>query len=275
MFLQNASQELLAQLDKRILVAVWMYNHRWVLEQAEPMLKRLDAAGIAYIVCPAARSFEGRPWQSNPSAAGRMRNIDAWIRLSRLHPAKGFLNTNWAASFSFGRPYGLFETSRYTSVYSACRSWNTEASTTDYLERYLCVYHGIAYDPQSYDDCRRFDYYDVIGTLLDQVKRNPETAELIALGEAYDIAAPVLCSAFRGSLHAGSEVEIACLRERAARDFVQMDSVLRQMQQSVAPLLPPDMARLYMASREYPYTLLRDDLARILARQPDQSETGT
>jgi len=265
--LQNASQELLDQLDKRILVAVWMYNHRWVVEQAAPMLKRLDAAGISYIVCPAARSFESRPWQSYPSASGRMRNIDAWIRLCRLHPAKGFLNTNWAASFSFGRPYGLFETSRYTSLYSACRSWNMDAPTTDYLERYLSVYHGVSYDPEGLDEYRRFDYGETIGGLMDRVKRNRESAELFALGDAYDIAAPVLCSAFRGSLHAGSEVEMACLRERAARDFVQMDKVLARTQQVVEKLLPPDMCRLYMASREYPYALLRDDLARILSSQ--------
>lgn len=270
--LQSASQELLSQLDKRILVAVWMYNHRWVVEQAAPMLDRLDTAGISYIVCPAARSFESRPWQSYPSASGRMRNIDAWIRLCRLHPAKGFLNTNWAASFSFGRPYGLFETSRYTSLYSACRSWNMDASMTDYLERYLAVYHGVSYNTEGLDEYRRFDYSETVGSLLDQVKRNKESAELFALGDAYDIAAPVLCSAFRGTLNAGSEVELACLRERAARDFVQMDSVLARMQQVVTPLLPPDMCRLYMASREYPYAILRDDLSRILSIQSDSEK---
>lgn len=265
--LENAPQELLDQLDKRILVAVWMYNHRWVVEKAEPMLARLDAAGVSYIVCPAARSYESRPWQSYPSAAGRLRNIDAWIRVCRSHPAKGFLNTNWAASFSYGRPYGLFETSRYSSLYSACRSWNTEASTEDYLERYLSVYHGVNYDPTGLDECRRFDYCETVSALLPRVRRNRETAELFALGEDYDVAAPVLCSAFRGTLNAGSEVELACLRERAARDFVQMDRVLARTQEVVRDLLPPDMCRLYMASREYPYALLRDDLSRILREQ--------
>lgn len=265
--LEPASQELLNQLDKRILVAVWKYNHKWVTELSEPMLSRLDAADISYIVCPAARSFESRPWQSYPSAMGRLRNIDAWIRLCRSHPVRGFLNTNWAASFSFGRPYGLFETSRYSSLYSACRSWNMDAPTTDYLERYLAVYHGIAYDPAGLDECRRFDYPETISGLLPQVRRNHISAELFALGEAYDIAAPVLCSAFRGTLHTGSEVEFACLRERAARDFKEMDRVLARTQEVVKDLLPPDMGHLYMASREYPYTVLRDDLARILGQE--------
>lgn len=34
------------------------------------------------------------------------------------------IHTNWASTFSFGYPYGLFESSRYPMFYASDISWN-------------------------------------------------------------------------------------------------------------------------------------------------------
>lgn len=262
--LQKAPQGLLDRLDKHAVVGVWMYSDREVRREAPALLEKLRRSGLSYLACSASRSYDDLPWQNFPCAQTRLRNVDAWCDLAQPQGLTGLINTNWAASFSLGRPYGLFETSRYTAFYGADRSWNLSADTGDYLERFLSVYHGID-DARLYGgDCDKFDYYSVIPSLLDRVTRNRETAELIELCVRYEEAAPVVCNLFRGELFPHSGVELDCLRERAEKDFPVFDQVAGELKALSDRLLSPEMSRIFLASRTYPYRLYRRELERML-----------
>lgn len=262
--LGKAPQELLDRLDRRAVVGVWLYSDRTVRREAPALLEKLRRAGLSFLACSAARSYDDMPWQNHPCAQARLRNVDAWCELARPQGLTGLLNTNWASSFSLGRPYGLFETSRYTAFYGADRSWNLSAETGGYLERFLSVYHGVD-DAALYGGaCNNFDYYDVIPALLDRVTRNKLTARLIALCARYENAAPVVCNAFRGELFPGDGVESDCLRERSEKDFPELDRVAAELEELTGQLLSPKMQEIFLASRAYPYRFYRRELEKML-----------
>lgn len=262
--LENAPQEVLDQLDKRAVVAVWEYSDRVVRHTVPPLLERLRYAGVSYFVCSATRSYDSLPWQNYPCAQTRLRNIDAWCELAQSQQITGIINTNWASSFSLGRPYGLFETSRYTAFYAADRNWNLSALTDTYLERFLSLYHGI-FDIELYGGTyNNFDYYCVLPHMLHQVTRNKLTAQLITLCVQYEGANPVICNTFRGALFPADEVELDCLRERAVKNYAYLDKISKELEQLVNQLLPQEMSTLFIASRTYQNQLYRKELEKML-----------
>lgn len=266
--LQKAPQSLLDRLDKRAVVGVWMYSDREVRREAPALLEKLRRSGLSYLACSASRSYDDLPWQNYPCAQTRLRNVDAWCELARSQGLTSLVNTNWAASFSLGRPYGLFETSRYPAFYGADRSWNLSAETGSYLERFLSVYHGID-DATLYGGVsNNFDYYSVIPSILDQVMRNKPTAQLIELCARYEEAFSVACSVFRGELFPDSEVELDCLRERSKKCFPEFDKIARDLKELASQLLSPKMGEIFLASRTYPYRMYRRELEKMLGIRP-------
>lgn len=108
------------------------------------------------------------------------------------------VNTNWCSTFSFGNPYGLFETSRYTAFYAADRCWNLRANSAAFLERFMGVYHGAYKIELTTGAERRYDYYKLMGQYLPLVTRNKDTARLIDVMYRQEYAASVNFAAFRG-----------------------------------------------------------------------------
>ena len=254
----------LALLNKNLVVAIWLYSPDRVNLVAPKLMEALHAHGIRTIPCSAVRASDRCGMQNYPCIEQRLRNIDTWCELIANSRCDGMINTNWWSTFSFGNPYGLFETSRYTAFYAADRCWNLRADSTAFLERFLGVYHG-AYDIVLTTGAeRRYDYYKLIGQYLPQITRNRDTALLIDVLYRQEYATSVNFAAFRGDLYPDRPVELDCLRERAPKQYANLRGIEAELCDVLSRLLEPGMAELFFESRSYPNRLYKRELERIL-----------
>ena len=254
----------LARLNKNLVVAIWLYSPDRVNLVAPKLMEALHAHGIRTIPCSAVRASDRCGMQNYPCIEQRLRNIDTWCELIANSRCDGMINTNWWSTFSFGNPYGLFETSRYTAFYAADRCWNLRADSAAFLERFLGVYHG-AYDIVLTTGAeRRYDYYKLIGQYLPQITRNRDTALLIDVLYRQEYATSVNFAAFRGDLYPDRPVELDCLRERAPKQYANLRGIEAELRDVLSRLLEPGMAELFFESRSYPNRLYKRELERIL-----------
>ena len=254
----------LALLNKNLVVAIWLYSPDRVNLVAPKLMEALHAHGIRTIPCSAVRASDRCGMQNYPCIEQRLRNIDTWCELIADSRCDGMINTNWWSTFSFGNPYGLFETSRYTAFYAADRCWNLRADSAAFLERFLGVYHG-AYDIVLTTGAeRRYDYYKLIGQYLPQITRNRDTALLIDVLYRQEYATSVNFAAFRGDLYPDRPVELDCLRERAPKQYANLRGIEAELRDILSRLLEPGMAELFFESRSYPNRLYKRELERIL-----------
>lgn len=254
----------LARLNKNLVVAIWLYSPDRVNLVAPKLMEALHAHGIRTIPCSAVRASDRCGMQNYPCIEQRLRNIDTWCELIANSRCDGMINTNWWSTFSFGNPYGLFETSRYTAFYAADRCWNLRANSAAFLERFLGVYHG-AYDIVLTTGAeRRYDYYKLIGQYLPQITRNRDTALLIDVLYRQEYATSVNFAAFRGDLYPDRPVELDCLRERAPKQYANLRGIEAELRDVLSRLLEPGMAELFFESRSYPNRLYKRELERIL-----------
>lgn len=254
----------LALLNKNLVVAIWLYSPDRVNLVAPKLMEALHAHGIRTIPCSAVRASDRCGMQNYPCIEQRLRNIDTWCELIANSRCDGMINTNWWSTFSFGNPYGLFETSRYTAFYAADRCWNLRANSAAFLERFLGVYHG-AYDIVLTTGAeRRYDYYKLIGQYLPQITRNRDTALLIDVLYRQEYATSVNFAAFRGDLYPDRPVELDCLRERAPKQYANLRGIEAELRDVLSRLLEPGMAELFFESRSYPNRLYKRELERIL-----------
>ena len=254
----------LALLNKNLVVAIWLYSPDRVNLVAPKLMEALHAHGIRTIPCSAVRASDRCGMQNYPCIEQRLRNIDTWCELIANSRCDGMINTNWWSTFSFGNPYGLFETSRYTAFYAADRCWNLRADSAAFLERFLGAYHG-AYDIVLTTGAeRRCDYYKLIGQYLPQITRNRDTALLIDVLYRQEYATSVNFAAFRGDLYPDRPVELDCLRERAPKQYANLRGIEAELRDILSRLLEPGMAELFFESRSYPNRLYKRELERIL-----------
>ena len=254
----------LALLNKNLVVAIWLYSPDRVNLVAPKLMEALHAHGIRTIPCSAVRASDRCGMQNYPCIEQRLRNIDTWCELIANSRCDGMINTNWWSTFSFGNPYGLFETSRYTAFYAADRCWNLRADSAAFLERFLGVYHG-AYDIVLTTGAeRRYDYYKLIGQYLPQITRNRDTALLIDVLYRQEYATSVNFAAFRGDLYPDRPVELDCLRERAPKQYANLRGIEAELRDVLSRLLEPGMAELFFESRSYPNRLYKRELECIL-----------
>ena len=254
----------LALLNKNLVVAIWLYSPDRVNLVAPKLMEALHAHGIRTIPCSAVRASDRCGMQNYPCIEQRLRNIDTWCELIANSRCDGMINTNWWSTFSFGNPYGLFETSRYTAFYAADRCWNLRADSAAFLERFLGAYHG-AYDIVLTTGAeRRYDYYKLIGQYLPQITRNRDTALLIDVLYRQEYVTSVNFAAFRGDLYPDRPVELDCLRERAPKQYANLRGIEAELRDVLSRLLEPGMAELFFESRSYPNRLYKRELERIL-----------
>lgn len=254
----------LSLINKNIVVAIWLYSPDRVNIVAPRLMEALHAQGIRTLPCCSVRASDRCGMQNYPCIEQRLRNVDSWCELISQSRCDGMMNTNWWSTFSFGNPYGLFETSRYTAFYAADRCWNLRADSIAYLERFMGVYHGAYNVPVFTGSERRYDYYKLIGGYLPLVTRNRDTARLIDILYRQEYATSINYSAFRGELFPDSKVEMDCLRERAPKQYANLHKIEKELQEILDLLLTPSMARLFFESRSYPNRLYQQRLEQIL-----------
>lgn len=260
----QADKEDLKALNKDLIVGIWLYSPERVNTVAPKLMEELHALGIRTIPCCSVRASDRSVDQNYPRIEQRLRNIDAWCDLIRQSRSTGMINTNWCSTFSFGNPYGLFETSRYTAFYAAEHCWQLGVDHSDYLERFLAAYHGVYNAKIPGGAERRYDYYKVIGNLLPHVTKNKVTARLIDIMCRLENAVSVNATAFRGILFPEKEVEMDCLQERAPKNYQNYHKIEAELKDLLPQVLSQEMAELFFASRTYPVGLFQKELERIL-----------
>lgn len=272
----GAAQELdvLNELDRNIVIAVWLYSPELVNQAVPELLERLHSMGFHTIACSAVRASDMSGDQNYPRVEQRLRNIDSWCEFISRSRCTEMINTNWCSTFSLGNPYGLFETSRYTAFYAADRCWNLQADSIGFLERFLAVFHGV-YDAVILGGTeRRYDYYKIVEQFLPQITRNKETAQLIHAMRWLEHAVPVNYLTFRGDFFRDSEVELTVLRERAVKNYASLRQAEKNLNELLPQFLSPSMTELFFESRSYPNRIYQRELERILSISLDEQTSG-
>lgn len=254
----------LSKLNKNVIVALWLYSPTRVNSIAPDVIETLNSLGIRTLPCSATRAADGSVYQNYPCVEQRLRNIDSWCEVIRHSRCTGMVNTNWCSTFSLGNPYGLFETSRYTAYYAAERCWNMDADTSDFLGRFLSVYHGVENPKVITGAESRYDYYTSMSTFLSEVTRNVEIARLVSIMYHLEHAVPVNATVFRGDYFAGSEVELCSLRDRAEKNYASLAKIEQEFKAILPEFLTSEDAALFYESRCYENRLHRRELERIL-----------
>jgi len=268
--LMHASSEELALLDKRIVVVIWIYGGHQMKSDARRMIRMLRTAGVAVIGASAVRCWDDHGEQNYPVIHNRIANILNWVELSQSEQLPGIINTNWAVPFALGSPYGLFETSRYPTFFSADLNWNIHADRSTFLERYILQYHGVnprAALPESFADYSMNDYYNLIPQLLPAITRNRLTAEWIEAMLHYELPTrrrfPLHTFLFRGELTPDSEEVITSLKHKYKLGYTELAAARIKIEKLLEQLLPPQMQELYLMSRFYLPELIEAKLLEI------------
>lgn len=270
----HAAPEELRLLDKRAVVAIWLYSGSDMPYRAKQLIDTLAAEGISCLAASSVRCWDNKPEQNYPVIENRLQNLNLWAELMRAENLTGIIHTNWASSFSFGRPYGLFETSRYPLFYAADVSWGLRGTNDGFLSRFLCLYHNM--DGQKYAG-RGFenqDYYKIMHGDWEEAEKNQDTARLIALMADLENSLPVWHTMFRCEMFPDSEVEYACLKERTRVAVEQFNRVEVQLKAFIPRLLKPSMSELYLQSRVYLYHKAIEGLTEILNRYECRDKSG-
>lgn len=254
----------LSLLNKNIIVAVWLYSPDYVNTVAPYLMETLHSYGIKTIPCCSVRASDHCNVQNYPCIEQRLRNIDTWCEFIEKSRCNGMINTNWYSSFSFGNPYGLFETSRYTAFYAAERCWNLRSNNETFLERFMGTYHGAYAITLTTGKERRYDYYKLISKYRPFVTRNKDTAWLIDVMYRQEYATNINYSIFRARVSPNNSVELDCLRERALQQYSDLRIIEKELKEILSKLLTNTMATIFFESRSYSNKLYQKDLEDIL-----------
>ncbi len=266
--LKEATKEELALLDKRITVAVWIYNGRHLSERALDFIGKFHAAGISVLAGPSVRCWDDSAAQNYPVVQKRLHNLSQWLPIVRSQQLPGIIFTNWAASFSLGNPYGLFESTRYLTFYGNEQAWNPQACTESYPKRFFALYHGIEDSSFLSDSFTLEDYYLIPDQYLPLCKKNQLTARLLDLMKQYDYVMktglPLQDMLFRADMFPDSEEIITFLKGNFKKNYTLLDQLKPQLKEVLNILLPPHLLPVYLHSRFFLPELYRKEAQRLL-----------
>ncbi|MEK0312408.1 family 20 glycosylhydrolase [Cohnella sp. 56] len=275
--LMHASHDELSALDPEVTVVVWIYGGHRMKRDALDMITRLRRAGLSVIGASSVRCWDDEGDQNYPVIRNRLANILNWTTLAETEQLGGIIGTNWSAPFALGSPYGLFETSRYPAFFSADQCWNRRSDPATFLPRFLSQYHGIEDAATAADGYEIADYYQLVPDLLPAIALNRQTAELIGAMIQYEIPAkrrlPLYTFLFRGELYPGEEV-MTSLKDKHRTGYAALEAAKLAMRRALAPLLPPAMAELFIASRFYRFGLYEAKLLELAAPAEDRRGEG-
>ncbi|MFB5678168.1 family 20 glycosylhydrolase [Paenibacillus terreus] len=279
--LADCSDTQLRMLDPRVTVMIWHYNGKNINRLVSPLASRLRNLGIEVMGAPSVRCFDRKDDQNYPLVEARIANIDQWAEVAGEHSLAGLVGTNWTAVFSLGVPYGIFETSWYTSAYFADACWNrVRSGGSRFIDRFLHIFHGIRPETAEallgrHDDT---DYYSAMPKLLDAVVKNPDTAHLITAMIDYETAADrsrtIHKYVYRWQLYPGSEPEWRSLTNNYRVTRVGLRRARTRMQAALRMFQPADMAEHYLLSRFYLHDYLDENLYKMIGLTEETKQEG-
>lgn len=251
----NGSAELLDRLDKNVIVAVWIYDDLRVRDVAPAMLNKLSRAGLRYFICPASQCNDGALWQNYPRIGLRLRDTDAWAGIAAGSGACGWIQTSWLINYTLGRPYGLFETTRFISYYGSARAWNAAAPADGLLASFISLYYGINELTGSDAFARNEDWFRLMPSLADKAVKNTAQAKAVGDSVRFEGAAQSMCTMFRSELYPTDDTELTNLEACTRRDLQGLYGLIEDLRKQTDLLMEPAMSRVFIMSRVYPYIL--------------------
>ncbi|AIQ58793.1 DUF4838 domain-containing protein [Paenibacillus borealis] len=267
--LDKCPPEELAKLDPRSAAMIWIYNGRNIEAEVTSLTNKFRALGIEVMGAPAVRSFDWAEHQNYPVLGNRTDNLLQWAETAEQLDIGCMVATNWTGPFSLGVPYGVFETTWYPMLLHADLAWNRKADSSAFIDRFLELFHGIT--PETgharLGNYQLEDYYDVIWKLLDDVTKNKDYAELIAIMHEFEVATDrsraIHKYAYRWELYPGDSAEWRSLLNNYTRNHSGREAVRPRMLASLLQYQPQDMAEHFVKSRFH----LHDYLERTLYQE--------
>lgn len=252
MFEHCTSQEL-AALDKRALVCVWMYNGNDLPWRIDQMVQKLNAAGLQYIACPSVRAWDCDDRQNYPVLTERLPNLRYWHEAIGRHGISGIINTNWAACFALGKPYGVYETSLFPLYFSAEKSWNPSADEGTFLRRFFMDFHGYRQeDPLFQRGYKNEDYFLLLAALAEKLPKAHELAELVAALRAFELPTrrhfPLSVVLYRQEFFNTSD-EVGSLLAKYSVVKDTLAEIVPPLTKALEGFLSPEGVKQYLRSR--------------------------
>ncbi|WP_284646443.1 family 20 glycosylhydrolase [Paenibacillus silviterrae] len=255
--LDKCSEDDLALLDPRAAVMIWIYNGRNIDSEVSGLTEKFRKRGIHVMGAPAVRCFDNQEHQNYPVIHNRIDNLVQWAETSGKLGLDCMVATNWTAAFSLGTPYGVFETTWFPMLFFADLQWNRKADSAGFIDRFLKLFHGVdpAYARNKLGNYIHEDYYMVIRSLLDTVRKQREVAELISVMIDYEYATDksraIHKYVYRWELFPGDAAEWQSLLNNYRRNRAGREKARPRMKELLTFFQPEEMADHYVLSRFY------------------------
>lgn len=245
----------IARLDSRVCVMVWLYGSTGLHKTAAPLTELLRKYGIEVFGACSVRCNDGHDLQNHPKIEARLRNIDAWAGEAQTLGIPFVAATNWAAGFSMGAPYGIYETSIYPMYACGEKLWKKESRSDTFLERFLRVFHGINGIPEGEGDCGREDYYELLAQIGDRAGKHKDIAAFMGIvskfgGLSVGMDAAGACL-YRGRMFPEDACELVSLEKRFRKNAAGFLAFKTELKASLEQFLPRDMADMYIEARYF------------------------
>lgn len=261
--LSNATEEQIKLLNKQIVVCVWTYAGAYAKPEGNRIVNLLKSSNIKVFGAPSVRCWDGDGEQNYPNLSARFNNLVEWSNMCKEQDLECIIHTNWAVPFALGSPYGIFETTRYTSFFAADKSWNTQSPTQSYLNRFIRQYHGVNVE-LSYDSIY---YYEVAPEILKHATKNLQILQWICIILQYELyykrKFPFhTFMARHDESHFAKEIE-QCLISKSNIAKIELQKIRAEMEQLLPHFMPKHMADLYIKTRFYLFDLYLEQLQKI------------
>ncbi len=272
--LMHATDEELAQLDKRAIVCIWLYSGNDLEYVVGHFIERLNGFGIKYIGCPAMRASDRSDRQNYPVLSERINNIRRWHRLVKKYDIQCMINTNWAASFALAKPYGVYETSVYPLYYSADQCWNRDVEEDKFLLRFFADYHGMyTPDPLLLHGFTNEDYFHVVAQITDKLPREKDIPELVADWKFFEnrthIYFPLTAILYRLEFYNSSE-ERSSLLEKYLATKADLKYIVPRIEKKLFQYLDEDGVKQFIRSRMLTEEMMLQKAEELLNIPPEE-----
>lgn len=266
--IEKCTEEDLQKLDKRAVVMIWMYNGKNIESDVIALTKQLRGLGIEVMGAPSVRCFDRLDDQNYPVIENRLENVLQWSKAADKLGLSGLVGTNWAAVFSLGVPYGIFETTWYPMALFADTSWNQQSDTERFIDRFLDLFHGLESETvrSRVGNYTNEDYYRILPRLMEDVKKNKEIAELISVMVEYETALnksrTIHKYIYRLEMFPGHASEWQSVLNNYRITLSVLHRIKPNMERLLKLFQPADMAEHYIKSRFYLHEYLDEHLYR-------------
>lgn len=270
--LTEASFEDLSRLDKRVTVCVWEYGSARLVNRMGTLISKLQDSGISIFAACSVRCWDSNGDQNYPVVANRLRNVSSWVTLMKKFAIPSMISTNWGTPFTFGGPYGLFETSRYTAFFAAESFWNYQADSKSFLPRFLCQYHGII-PSDEFCDCQNEDYYEIASELIPHASRHKTVLKLISVLWDYEFFTkrkfPVHTFLYRSCGEITPELR-SCISQKCALMENGLKDIRPRLKETLSEFLPDNMVETYICAKYFLPDVYSNVAERVLNAKEDR-----